>query len=1047
MRKLHRHLVFSLLAAGALASCGGEKKDAGASSIETFDRLEAEFPNPSKDYRPVPFFVWNADTKKSDIDFALNQLKEQGMGGGFVHPRMGMITEYLSDDWFDLWKYTVEKGKELGLDTWIYDENGFPSGMAGGLVEDQMPESYNQGHSLGMIVQGVLKLDPKEEYTVILKEEDGKYTDITATAAAEVGKSGKYYLFNKLFMEPSPRYGGFPYVNLLMPGVTEKFIEITMPGYEKHVGSEFGKAIPGIFTDEPHIRPATGATWFTDLFEKFEQRWGYRLQENLPSLFTEVGDWRKIRHNYRMLLMETKVERWSKPWREYCDSTGLKWTGHYWEHAWPNPHVTPDNMLMYTFHHVPAIDNLFNQYNEASPSANFGNVRAVREVRSIANQMGTDRTLCEIYAGSGWELSFFDLKRQADWINVLGITTLTQHYVPLSIKGIRKTDYPQVFSYHGPWWPYYRVLNDYHARIAAALSSGLQVNDLLVIEPTTSAWMYYIRGFNKVGYKIGQIARPFQEFVTDLETNQVEYDLGSENVMKEYASVPDGKPELVLGERTYRTLVIPSSMENVNASTMELLKKYTDAGGKVLVFGNGPVYLEGMEDEGVKAFFADSRKVTRMDSLDGNVLDAHFRNDKIRFADDVADKGRIYHQRREMKDGQILFLTNTDDSVRVAGEVTIAGTDALKLDPMTGTITDYPETAVDGGKITVKCDLYPADNLLLFVADRKRSGYEPTPVYADMKPVAAVSEVTAKREGDNVLVVDYCDLDIEGKQLKGVNTYVADNEVYRTYGFKGGNPWYFSSQFKTEFLDHKFPENSKFTTTYRFDVADGVDASSMKAVVERAADWQIAVNGHPVSPEAGQWWVDMDFGVVKIGEYVKPGANTLTLTVSPVTVHSETMPVYILGDFSVQANRNGWTIDKPESLATGSWKAQGMPFYSHAVTYAKDFDVPAGGQHYEVELDDWNGTVAEVLVNGQSAGIIGWPPYRADVSDFVKEGKNTVEVKVIGSHKNLFGSFYAKARGQVSPALMKRAPEKQPAPTEYDLFDYGLNGDIVLLGQ
>ena len=33
---------------------------------------------------------------------------------------------------------------------------------------------------------------------------------------------------------------------LLFDGVTEKFIDVTMSGYEQAIGDEFGKAVPGI---------------------------------------------------------------------------------------------------------------------------------------------------------------------------------------------------------------------------------------------------------------------------------------------------------------------------------------------------------------------------------------------------------------------------------------------------------------------------------------------------------------------------------------------------------------------------------------------------------------------------------------------------------------------------------------------------------------------------------------------------------------------------------------------------------------------------------
>ncbi len=1036
-----KHLLsFLLPAVFLMASCS---KSLSVSEINTIDQLKAEFADPSAQYRTMPFLVWNDDVTKEKIDHMLEGIKANGMGGGFIHPRAGMITEYFSDDWWDLFKYTVEKGKQMGLEIWLYDEDGFPSGFAGGHVQADFPSSYQEGHSVGMIRQDVLKLDSSELYRVILKKEGDAYTDITASAVSMEGQSGDFYLFNKLSIAPSPRWGNFPYVNLLMPGVVDYFLDFTFSGYQKNIGSEFGKVVPGIFTDEPHIRPETGATWFTDLFPRFEQRWGYKLETSLPSLFTEAGDWQRIRYEYRRLLLEVELERWAEPYRHWCDSLGLQWTGHYWEHAWPQPQTAPEYMILQSYSHIPGIDILFNQYDENGPQ--FGNIRSVREVRSVGNQMGANRTVCEVYAGSGWEFSFFDMKRQSDWLHTLGVNMINQHYTPTSIKGVRKTDYPEVFSYQEPWWPYYKTLGDYQARLSVAMSSGVQVNDILVLEPTTSVWMYYIRGYNAVGNKTGEIARPFQELVTLLETNQVEYDLGSEPIMRKYGEVKGSS--LAVGQRDYSTVVVPSTMESIDRSTFDLLKQFADKGGKVIVLSPGPQYLEGAQSEEVVSFFAGDR-VTRLDAVDKAALAEHFLiPDKIKFADNVADIPRLFHQRRVMNDGQLLLLSNASDVNRLTGQVTVKGADALLFNPMTGLVTDYPETAAADGMITVDYDLYPAGDLLLYIADKKQKGYDPTPFYNDMKPVETASAVTASPDGDNVLVIDHLDLTIEGKTTRDMYYYNADNETYRTYGFQGGNPWFFSAMYKRTFLDHEFPETSGFTAAYHFNVSQPVDFSKMKLVVERGNDWTVKVNGTEVKAIPGKWWIDWDFKMFDISGCVRQGENTVELSVSPMTIHSETMAVYVLGDFSVDAGPRNWTIGAPKPLGTGSWKAQGMPFYGQTVTYAKTFTVGEPASHYEVELGDWNGTVAEVIVNGSSAGIIGWPPFRADVTQHIQPGENKVEVRVVGSLKNTLGSFYAKARGQVSPALMKRGSDGIPAPAEFDLFDYGLMGDIRLLAQ
>ena len=58
-------------------------------------------------------------------------------------------------------------------------------------------------------------------------------------------------------------------------------------------------------------------------------------------------------------------------------------------------------MAMYEWHQMPAIDMLFNQLNEDSLQGQFGNIRSVKELGSVANQKGFKRVLSETYGGGG----------------------------------------------------------------------------------------------------------------------------------------------------------------------------------------------------------------------------------------------------------------------------------------------------------------------------------------------------------------------------------------------------------------------------------------------------------------------------------------------------------------------------------------------------------------------------------------------------------------------------------------------------------------------
>ncbi|MDO9578994.1 MAG: glycosyl hydrolase, partial [Bacteroidales bacterium] len=937
--------------------------------IPDFVTLSAQFSEPPAEYTTAPFFVWNAEITKEEIDNKMLSFKNAGSSQVIIHPRPGLITEYLSESWFELYKYAVEKGKELGMKVWMYDENSYPSGFAGGHVPDEMPESYNQGQGLEMTKSKTLP-DSCDKYYLCLKKENGTLIDITTNLEDEKGKNGEYFLFSKTYYRKSDWFGGFSYVDLLYPGVTRKFIDITMTGYEKHIGEEFGKTAPGTFTDEPQINSPGGIRWTPDLFEVFMKQWHYDLKTQLPSLYEEVGNWKMVRHNYTQTLLQLFIDRWSKPWYAWCEENGLKFTGHYWEHEWPNMSPGGDNMAMYAWHQVPAIDMLFNQWNDSSVRAQFGNIRAVKELASAANQTGRQRKLSETYGGSGWDITFTDMKRNGDWEYALGVNLMNQHLTYFTIAGARKYDYPPSFDYHEPWWNNYKYLNDHYARLSLALSAGKQINDILVLEPTTSAWLY--DSYVNQNQKVNEIGQTFQSFVTKLEKNQVEYDLGSENIIKDRGSV--SKIKLIIGQASYSRVVIPPLTENLDLTTYKLLERFVTNGGTLIAFSK-PTLIDGSSSKELSDFFdKNSDKIILVEQLTPEVISKYFTNPDIAFEEVTG--GVLYHHRRILSDGQVLFLVNSSLTEEVNGSLKTTGIGAIEMNTLTGEIYGYPiQKNVD--QTGLSYSIPPAGSLLLFIPYVEQAAL-PIPVLPhDMNPVNSSSPISVTRDVDNVLMIDFCDIKVGNELIKDIHTYDAADKVFKYYGFKNGNPWNTSVQFKTNTVDRDtFSLNTGFTATYHFTIKGNFNLSTMKAVVERTNIWSVYVNGVEVKREDNKWWLDRSFDVLNIGNIVKMGDNTITLNVSPMKINAEVEPIYILGDFSVKPAKKGWLVEAPVSAYfTGSWKKQGLPFYSWGLTYSKEFNIEKAEGIWEVGLENWNGTIAEVTVNGHPATVIAFPPY------------------------------------------------------------------------
>ena len=92
--------------------------------------------DPSMKYRGIPFWSWNDKLEPNELRRQVRSMKEAGLGGFFMHARGGLETEYLSDDWFECIEACVDEGKKTGMQAWAYDEEGWPSGFAGGKVTD-----------------------------------------------------------------------------------------------------------------------------------------------------------------------------------------------------------------------------------------------------------------------------------------------------------------------------------------------------------------------------------------------------------------------------------------------------------------------------------------------------------------------------------------------------------------------------------------------------------------------------------------------------------------------------------------------------------------------------------------------------------------------------------------------------------------------------------------------------------------------------------------------------------------------------------------------
>ena len=126
-------------------------------------------------YRPLPFWSWNDKLEKKKLIDQIHWMRENGIGGFFMHARSGLKTEYLGKKWFDCIRACCAEAKKLGMDAWAYDENGWPSGFGCGAV-----------NGLGVEYQ--------QKYLRCEQTDSPKTTDRTITNVMVDGKNNRHLI-------------------------------------------------------------------------------------------------------------------------------------------------------------------------------------------------------------------------------------------------------------------------------------------------------------------------------------------------------------------------------------------------------------------------------------------------------------------------------------------------------------------------------------------------------------------------------------------------------------------------------------------------------------------------------------------------------------------------------------------------------------------------------------------------------------------------------------------------------------------------------------
>ena len=1001
------------------------------------------FKNPTSEYRCAPFWAWNCELEQKELEWQLEVFKKMGFGGAHMHVRTGMATPYLSDEHMELIKACVDKAKKEDMLAWLYDEDRWPSGPAGGIVtKDRQyraryllftpyPYGSEKAELKATRNSGTVQPGRTENgrllacYDVELDAE-GYLLSSRIIGENEKAKYEKWYAYLEEMGEIS-WWNGQTYVNSLDKKAIDRFIEVTYETYHKTISEEFDKTVLAIFTDEPQFPGKTTLkyatekkdvtiAWTDDLPDTFAARYeGEDLLANVPELIWERADRipSVIRYHYHDHVCERFVQAFADNCGAWCKEHGIALTGHVMEEPTLKSQTSSlgEAMRNYRGFGIPGMDML---------CANFEYTTA-KQVQSAVHQYGREGMLSELYGVTGWDFDFRGHKLHGDWQAALGVTVRVPHLSWVSMEGEAKRDYPASIHYQSPWWEKYSLVEDHFARINTAMTRGKAEVKVGVIHPIESYWLHFGPS-EQTAIVRDNLDENFQNITKWLLFGGIDFDFISESLLPELCEEA-GAP-LKVGEMEYDMILVPGC-ETLRSTTLERLEGFAKAGGKLVFVGDVPTLEDARQSERGHVL-AEQAKVVQFNK--GSVLDAV---ESVRMVELRNETGamttNLLHQIRKDGEGRWLFIAHGTEPrnkhISEKQDVTIRVKGAWKA-TIYNTITGESEVAkqcVKGNVTEVYQTMYDYDSLLLWlepievdvtdgavgtivdaIADKvdsvveKNTGAQCENELGTKKTIALPDYVDYTLSEPNALLLDMAEYALDGGEWHAKEELLRlDVECRKTLGWSTdiahvAQPWSLGEE--TEF--HQ--------VSLRFRIHSEIEYEGAQLALEKAEDVKLRWNGQDVKNNVVGWYVDKVIQTIALPK-IEQGVNILEVEV-PIGKRTMVEWMYLLGDLGVEVfGKNARIVAKRDKLAFGDVTVQGLPFYTGNITY--HIPIETEGGDISIRSGFYVGAMQEASIDGKEPVPMIYPPYTANLG-VVNAGKHTIDLIFYGTRQNGFGTLH-----------------------------------------
>ena len=547
----------------------------------------------------------------------LDKAERYGLGGLVCAARGDAYYkgDYLHDEteWSRLTN-EVASAVKRGLKVWLFDERGYPSGGAGGLVVSQYPECENicvyqkkadgQGKRAARID---LPSDARRFVGAMVYPRDatgvhydlGVPADVSAVSVSTKGMEGDWTLcafiertvFEGTHAEavgPSFGWTGH-YPNLLDRDAVAKYIGITYEAYARHLGPELMAQVEAIYSNEPslqslYFQPGTRPNgeayvpWVASLPKTFRKMHGYDLLPHLGELYSGASNgYSRVRLHYYQTVGALMAESYAGQIFAWCRKHGTRLTGH----------ILCEELMCY---HPPLFGDFFKQIQQFDlPGSDMSILKADAPAsgRLIGSRLVSSAARA---VGKAHVQSLLD-PVLGKWTDEQGKKTVPPLDALLRSVNLLFYNGVNFVTIYGSWDQYpaeeYERFNLYTGRLAVLLRDAVNAAQVAVYYPLESFQARYRPTPDTIWSEQNEYW-DLQLSVWNIERlchdNSIDHNfVNAEAVLK--ADVSGGT--LALGPCRYKLLLMPA-MGIVPLDVLKKIRRFEASGGKVAWTGALP---------------------------------------------------------------------------------------------------------------------------------------------------------------------------------------------------------------------------------------------------------------------------------------------------------------------------------------------------------------------------------------------------------------------------------------------------------------------------